>query len=406
MSSGSPSTTSYTFRVLNPDGSVFGRGCFTYEGPPDGVDIQYNMGVSAGGTANKMVAFFYKDPVTEVRDLSNLINFNFTNGWQGAHYRFDFNLWNFPYNSHGMTAGQAQPGRLGPISGHRGAGDVSNQKKLEWPAQAPATLTTEGASTTGKAASSAPAPAQTEAPKATIPAVDLVVVIDSSVSMKDEARALSAAVSGAIEAARTSCPSDLRVAYLGIEGTFKDTKFDKSIREHLTGAGKVKDSALRGRKLGTLKGGGAQEDCARAIEDVALHYDWRKDAARAVFILGDESLEGGNTDGKQDQEDIEAANRSIRVAKEAGVKVHTYYGTSSVKESTKKLITAEYARVAAETGGRAFTAEDSLRGFEELLKTVICGSRPSAPQPAPEPAPQPPAATKPFVCGADFVNGK
>ncbi|MGK3985953.1 hypothetical protein WME99_23090 [Sorangium sp. So ce136] len=27
-------STSYTFRVLDADGSVFGKGCFTYDGPP------------------------------------------------------------------------------------------------------------------------------------------------------------------------------------------------------------------------------------------------------------------------------------------------------------------------------------------------------------------------------------
>ena len=106
--------TSFVFHTLNADGSVNGTGCFSYEGPAEGVDIQYNFGTSAGGTANKMLSFWYHDPVTGTLDISALINFNWTNGWQGSHYRFDFNLWNFPHNSHGLTAGQAQPGRPGP----------------------------------------------------------------------------------------------------------------------------------------------------------------------------------------------------------------------------------------------------------------------------------------------------
>ena len=134
--------TSFVFHTLNADCSVYGTGCFSYEGPAEGVDIQYNFGTSAGGTANKMLSFYYHDPVTGTLDLSALINFNWTNGWQGAHYRFDFNLWNFPQNSHGLTAGQAQPGQPGPISGHRGNGDVSTQKRLQWPTLAPATLIT------------------------------------------------------------------------------------------------------------------------------------------------------------------------------------------------------------------------------------------------------------------------
>ncbi|HTN82200.1 MAG TPA: hypothetical protein VL242_00875, partial [Sorangium sp.] len=66
------------------------------------------------------------------------------------------------------------------------------------------------------------------------PLVDLVVVIDTSVSMKDEADALSQTIEAAIAAAKTKCPSDLRVTYLGIEGTFKKTRFDATVRDYLT----------------------------------------------------------------------------------------------------------------------------------------------------------------------------
>lgn len=44
-----------------------------------------------------------------------------------------------------------------------------------------------------------------------IPPVDLVVVIDTSSSMKDEAQALSDAATSAIARAKSSCPTDLRV---------------------------------------------------------------------------------------------------------------------------------------------------------------------------------------------------
>ena len=124
------------FRVLNADGTEFGKGCFTYQGPAEGVDIQYNYGTVAGGTANQILSFWYYDPVVGVMDKSNVITMNFTRGWHGA-YRFDLNLWNYPQNTKGMTAGQATPNNLGPISGHRGNGDVSNQKRLEFPKVAP-----------------------------------------------------------------------------------------------------------------------------------------------------------------------------------------------------------------------------------------------------------------------------
>ncbi len=98
--------------------------------------------------------------------------------------------------------------------------------------------------------------------------VNLVVVIDSSVAMKDEADTLNQAVAAAIETAKTKCPSTLRVTHLGVEGTFKNTRFDTTVKNHLTGTAKADEAALRGRKKGSVAGGGAQEDGARAIEDV------------------------------------------------------------------------------------------------------------------------------------------
>jgi hypothetical protein len=208
-----------------------------------------------------------------------------------------------------------------------------------------------------------------------VPMVDLVVVIDSSVSMKDEAAALDTAVAAAVETAKTKCPSDLRVTYLGIEGTFKTTRFDTTIKNYLTGTAKTDEATLRGRKKGTVEGGGAQEDGARAIEDVTLHFDWRPDAKRAIFFLGDEAFEGGGKD--INQEDIDAANRSVAAAKQGDVRVHTYLGTSAMKDKQRKAMEAEYARVATETGGQAFTSDDALNGFQALLEKVICGSKSS-----------------------------
>ncbi|MCL6721786.1 hypothetical protein M8R21_40450 [Klebsiella sp. T2.Ur] len=61
--------------------------------------------------------------------------------------------------------------------------------------------------------------------------VDLVFIIDSSLSMKDEAEALCAKLESAIEEARKACPSDLRTDFLGIEGVFAGTKFNKTVRQ-------------------------------------------------------------------------------------------------------------------------------------------------------------------------------
>ncbi|MCJ8279338.1 MAG: hypothetical protein MJK14_05215 [Rivularia sp. ALOHA_DT_140] len=206
-----------------------------------------------------------------------------------------------------------------------------------------------------------------------IPPVDLVIVIDTSPSMKDEAQGLSQAAENAIQSAKSNCPSDLRVVWFGIEGTWKGTKFNQTIRDYLTTKVKVSESKLRGRKRGELKSAGAQEDAARAIEDVSEYFDWRKNAKKAIFYLGDEALEGGGS--KTEKADIEAANKAIEKAKATEVKVHTYFGTSKSKhqEGVKK----EYARVSAETGGQYFTDKDAIDGFSAVLEKVICGSRTS-----------------------------
>lgn len=204
-----------------------------------------------------------------------------------------------------------------------------------------------------------------------IPPVDLVIVIDTSPSMKDEAQALSDAAFAAITAAKSSCASDLRVAWFGIEGTWKGTNFDQTIRAYLTQNCKISESKLRERKRGELKSVEAQEDAARAIEDVCNYFDWREGAARAIFYLGDEALEGGG--GKTQQKDIESANLAIQKAKGVGVTVHTYFGTS--KSRYRQSIATEYDRVATETGGQAFTEKDTIKGFSSVLEKVICGSR-------------------------------
>ncbi len=199
--------------------------------------------------------------------------------------------------------------------------------------------------------------------------VDLVIVIDTSVSMKDEAEALSRAAEAAIKKASSSCPADLRVEWFGLEGTWKNTNFQQTLREYLINNCGVAESEIRGRKRGELPGGGAQEDGARAIEDISTHFNWRDGATRAIFYLSDEALEGG---GDTDQEDIEAANRAIEKAKSAGVVVHTYFGTS--KSKGRDTTMAEFARVPQETNGQAFTDKDALGGFAEILTQVICVS--------------------------------
>ena len=240
--------------------------------------------------------------------------------------------------------------------------------------------------------------AETKAGTASIPAVDLVVVIDTSASMRPQAVALSEAVSAAIAAAKDHCPSDLRVEYLGVEGTFGSTKFTTTVRKYLTGKAKADESKLKGRLKGSVAEGGAQEDGALAIEDVTNHFDWRSGAKKAILYLSDEALFGG---GLVDQEDIDAATNAIKVAKAGDVRVHTYLGPSpaKTKAADRKKLESEFARVAGETGGQAFTDKDALGGFQALLEKVICASKEEVPcedcgKPAPPPVKKDPPVVK------------
>ncbi|XYH99340.1 hypothetical protein ACMHYB_06090 [Sorangium sp. So ce1128] len=147
----------------------------------------------------------------------------------------------------------------------------------------------------------------------------------------------------------------------------------------------------------------APPPAARTIEDISTHFDWRPGAVRNILFLGDEPLEGGlslalSSTG-QDQEDIEAANRAIEVAKQTGTRVHTYMGTGKYSsdaakhERIRKAIEAEYARVARETDGQFFASQDSLSAFEAMLEKVICGSKTD-----------PRVTTTEFCCCQEYVE--
>ncbi len=247
------------------------------------------------------------------------------------------------------------------------------------------------------------------------PAVDLVIVSDTSTSMRDEAVALSQATEAAIEAAQLHCPSDLRMMWLGVEGTWRDTNFSQTVRQYLTENCGVPETSLRGRRRGEVPDGGAQKDGARAIEDIANHFDWRAGAKRALFYLSDEALEGGGS--RVEAEDIEAANVAIEVAQRQGLTVYTYFG--STRSRHKAELHAEFARVAEATGGQAFTDQEGIDGFTDILERVICTTRqraletlaaPASPEPStgdeilPEPDPQPVESISPETSTSDEMR--
>ena len=207
--------------------------------------------------------------------------------------------------------------------------------------------------------------------------VDLVFIIDSSLSMQDEAEALSAKLGAAIEEARKACPSDLRTEFLGIEGGFAGTEFTTTVRQYLTGKTGANPAALKGREH-IKEGNPAQEDVAPAAEDVIRFFDWRDGAEKNVFVLGDESLKGGEM--TLDADRIKACDDAIATALQANVKIHTYLGTPHAtlpypSPADEKAMIREYKRLALRTGGEHYIYTSGVADFATVLKNTICASK-------------------------------
>ncbi len=206
---------------------------------------------------------------------------------------------------------------------------------------------------------------------------DLYIVIDTSQSMEDEAKALSTALSTALEQARQTCPSDLNVVFLGIEGTFPDTVFDKTVHEYLTENG-ASGAKFKSRKKGSLPSSGAQEDSAYAIEDVIHYAPWRPGAQKNVFILTDEGPLAGGL--KVTDQSRQALNDTIKTALDNDTKVFSYLGTTPpeipyASKADEKAMIAEYQRLAEETGGESYTFTKGINGFVSILTDAICSSQ-------------------------------
>jgi len=213
---------------------------------------------------------------------------------------------------------------------------------------------------------------------ASLPQVDLVILTDTSPTMKTDAYAASQAAEAALANAQTRCPADVRVVWLGLEGRWRGTAFNQTLRTYLTEQCGVAAEALRSRPRGALPAAGAQEDAARAIEDVSSHFDWRAIAQRHLLYLGDEALDGGGD--RPEASDIAAADRAIQAARSVQVQVHTHLGLS--KSRHRDALAQEYARVATATGGLAFAASHTTpTDFVALLANIICHHPPSTHSP-------------------------
>ncbi|WP_414153957.1 MULTISPECIES: VWA domain-containing protein [Providencia] len=215
-------------------------------------------------------------------------------------------------------------------------------------------------------------------------ALDLVVVIDTSGSMSDESADLSQQIDAAIEKAAANCPSHLRATFLGIQGVWTGTKFDQSVSDYLILKG-VNESSLQARppfkEADGIDHAGNKEDLCRAVIDVSRYFDWRDGARRAIFVLGDEGMEGGG--GRLTSAAIAKNNEAIEIAQHAHVKVYTYQGTPDDAPTNldrfpsladRDRVTQEYARLAEQTGGRSYIYTTGIANFALVLQEILCDS--------------------------------
>ncbi len=169
------------------------------------------------------------------------------------------------------------------------------------------------------------------------------------ISLKKVAENFSASAKTGVDAAQKSCPGDTRIVWLGIQGTWAGTSFDKSVESYLLDLG-VDKSKLHSRDVGSISGAGAKEDADRAIIDLATHFDWRDGAARAILYIGDESLEGGGETGINDPAQRKAVDSAIATCNTFDVPVYTYFAADPNKKATKAEVKTLYTAISENTG--------------------------------------------------------
>lgn len=199
--------------------------------------------------------------------------------------------------------------------------------------------------------------------------IDFILVTDASISLKKVAESFSASAKTGVDAAQKSCPGDTRIVWLGIQGTWEGTSFDKSVESYLLDLG-VDKSKLHSRDVGSISGAGAKEDADRAIIDLATHFDWRDGAARAILYIGDESLEGGGETGINDPAQRKAVDSAIATCNTFDVPVYTYFAADPNKKATKAEVKTLYTAISENTGGKCWDASTPVDS--KLFEQIIC----------------------------------
>jgi len=196
---------------------------------------------------------------------------------------------------------------------------------------------------------------------------DLIVLIDTSGSMRPSSIAIDKAVTKAIDKAKETCKPDLRMIFLGVDGVWTGTAFTQSHRDYLTGihgTGLVLQADINHVGLKSEQG-------ANAIEDISKYADWREGACRAIFYISDEELDSISPRNDFANETA-VTNAAIAEANTNNVTVFAHHLTY---QNLDPQIIQNYKDLCYNTGGDVyFSNAPSEKEYINLLTDVICNS--------------------------------
>ncbi len=195
--------------------------------------------------------------------------------------------------------------------------------------------------------------------------VDLIVLIDTSGSMGGAASSVSAAAAKAVELAKERCPGDLKVAYMGVEGTWAGTNF---ITNHLSYLQSINaPSTIYAANTNYV--GYSAEQGANAIQDLSQYYNWREGACRAIFYISDEELDSISPLGDFANETA-ATNAAIAAANAQQVTVFAHHLNY---QGRAPQIIQNYKDLCANTGGTYYeSATPNADEYVKMLAEIIC----------------------------------
>lgn len=195
------------------------------------------------------------------------------------------------------------------------------------------------------------------------PKVDLVVLIDTSGSMSTKASNISEVAQQAIADAQKNCPTDLRIEWFGVGGTWAGTIFNQKYKDYLNGLGIT--------PAPTFFSANHPEEGADATADIATFYDWREDACRSVLYISDEPMDRGSP---QDAGDDAATTNAINVCNANNVTVFTHLVGGTGFDSNPGTV-ANFTDLAKKTNGKATIGGLGTKAqYLTILQDAICNA--------------------------------